>query len=325
MKSKYKKKALNDLSAIGFNLSFLIENYPNALMRIRLLSDMGAFETKLRDPEENEHPLQVAAQHVIRRACKLPIIREYFGIPFHPTPKAYRYLITQETQALRHLPHDYVNDELADFAVCTSPRNLSFLAPEMITKQRCQLAMEKFVYSIDCIPKEYITREMAKAAIENDGFMVRHIPACILDEELILKAIENSKFALEHIPKELLFRGAYEKMVTHHNHGLKKIPKEAVDYPLCLLAMQQSGDSLYSVPKKFHTPELLEAAIRSSPASIQYIDDSLRTEQVCLLALSLNRDIADLFVPSHAQRLLTILDQRTLSPTLTDEEGSPSP
>lgn len=318
MKSKYKSKALADLSAIGFNLSFLIENYPQQLKRIRLLSDMGESTITLRTPEEHEHPLQVAAQHVLRRACKLPIVQEYFGIPFHPTPSAYRYLINQESQALRHLPHAYITDELADYAVSVSFRNVSWLLPEMKTRERCELAIKQSIYAIECIPKEFITHEVAMAAVKKDGHLIEHVPEELMDKEIILEAIKGSRYALESIPEHLLFREAYEAMVSHHSDTLKKIPNSKIDYPLCLLAMKCSGEALYSVPQEFQTPELLESAVISFPECIAGIKKNLRTEKLNLLALSIDSHVIRYFTQYEAEKILNIMSKQKVSKSVNE-------
>lgn len=318
MKSKYKSKALADLSAIGFNLSFLIKNYPQQLKRIRLLSDMGESNITLRTPEEHEHPLQVAAQHVLRMACKLPIVQEYFGIPFHQTPSAYRYLLSQESQGLRHLPHAYITYELADYAVSASFRNFAWLLPEMKTRERCEIAFKKSIYAIEYFPKEFITHEMASDAVKKDGGLIRHVPKELLKKEFILQAVINSRYALESIPEHLLFREAYEAMVIHHTDTLKKLPKSQIDYPMCLLAMKRSGEALYSVPKEYHTHELLESAVISDPKCIAVIKESLRTEKLNLLALSIDSHVIRYFTPDEAQRLRTMLLKQELKKSVND-------
>ncbi len=310
MATNYKNKALQELSSIGFTISFLIENYSNQLGRLRLLSDMGQLDAALREPRDDEHPLQVAAQHIIRRACKLPVVLEYHGIPFPELPNAYRYLIEKDPSAIKKIPSCYYSDELVDYAVSIAPRILGYLPKELRTANRCEIATARSPYEIENVPKQHITHEMIMRAVEQDGYLIRHVYDAMLTEEIILKAIENSRFAIKVIPQKMLSRQAYETAVQNHSDMLKHIPKDHLDYNLCMIAIRHCGDALYSVPEAFYTNELFLAAIQSYPLSLDYIPEPLRTEELKLLALSLDIRVIDLLVPSEGKRLLDVLEAR---------------
>ena len=313
MATNYKSKALQELSLIGFTIGFLIENYSSQLGRLRLLSDMGELDPALRDPKDDEHPLQVAAQHIIRRACKLPVVLEYQGIPIPELPNTYRYLIKKDPSAIKKIPSCYYRDELVDYAVSIAPRILGYLPKELRTASRCEIATARSPYEIENVPKHHITHEMIVRAIEKDGYLIRHVYDAMLTEEIILKAIENSRFAIRVIPQNMLSRQAYEMAVKNHSDMLKYIPEEHLDYDLCLMAVKHCGDALYSVPDEFYSEELFLEAIKNYPLSLDYIPQPLRTEKLKLLALSLDIRVIDLFVPSEGRRLLDVLEARKAS------------
>jgi len=180
MTVNYKSKALKELTSMGFTIGFLIENYSNQLSRLRLLSDMGQLDVTLREPNDDEHPLQVAAQHVIRRACKFPIVLEYQGIPIPELPNTYRYLIKKDPSAIKKIPSCCYSNEFVDYAVSIAPRILGYIPKEMRTASRCQIATARSPYEIENVPKQHITHEMIMRAVEQDGYLIRHVHQVLL-------------------------------------------------------------------------------------------------------------------------------------------------
>jgi hypothetical protein len=105
-----------------------------------------------------------------------------------------------------------------------------------------------------------------RADVERNGAVLEYVPRELVDYELCLAAVRSNGFAIEHVPEKLL------------------TPK------LIDAALGQNASAIMDLPHELITPERARLVVAADGGNLRYVPESMRTEELCLLALEHDKD-----------------------------------
>lgn len=124
-------------------------------------------------------------------------------------------------------------------------------------------------------------KKLCIAAIDRDGANLYHVSEDFIDYDLGLRAVKNSDgmTALYSVPEEIRDKKMYRIALLNNPRNLQVMPKEpldaVLDEKLCLTLVQQNGNLLSSVPEKFRTEEVCDAAVKQNGIAILKVPPEL--------------------------------------------------
>lgn len=124
---------------------------------------------------------------------------------------------------------------------------------------------------LSVVPKDHITLELCMAAVRQNGMNVFYVPDEYRTPELLMETVKQKPGVL------------YYRLVD-------TVPEE-----VWIEAATRDGALLECIPSHLKTIELCDAAVRSNPKAIKWIDNP--THEQCHIAVSANSKLIE-YVPS---------------------------
>jgi hypothetical protein len=133
-------------------------------------------------------------------------------------------------------------------------------------------------------------------SIQKKGCMLRYIPVKFKTPKICLLAVQQNGSALQYVPEELI---TAEMCLIATKSGNSDIPKKFWTPELAIAYLQSNTIriiSIDSIPDTILIPEL--ADIQQCGLMLKFIPDTLRTLEICMIAVKQNVDALQ-FVPKE--------------------------
>lgn len=98
--------------------------------------------------------------------------------------------------------------------------NLSYVPPEDITYQLCEIAVYHNMDDLKYVPPKFLSRELIMIALEKGdhklfGSSLQYVPEYMIDYEMCVTAVKNNGYAIQYVPfkfqEDYLFALAFYK------------------------------------------------------------------------------------------------------------------
>lgn len=127
------------------------------------------------------------------------------------------------------------------------------------------------------VPDHYLTAEICMDAVKQNGMNIEHVPSRFMTEDIIRVAIENAPLASLFV-RDKLTTEMWMDVVSRNGMALNYVPTALKTPELCLAAVENNPIAIdYAV----QTPSLVEFAFDKDRTSFKYIDDDLKTAEMC--------------------------------------------
>jgi hypothetical protein len=146
------------------------------------------------------------------------------------------------------------------------------------------------------VPKRYYHPEILAAAVSAHWQNLKHIDETDQTEELCIIALQKTITAMEYIKIPLTDK-MKNCLLTHLNTRLNAM--------------------LVYVPKKYHYPEIVNAAITANWENLQFVEQINQTEELCLIALQQNMfAIRHMKIPFTDEMKYNLIDMCRINSTV---------
>ena len=189
---------------------------------------------------------------------------------------------------LRYIPEQYKTKEICDRAFRKNLWSLADIPDQFKTAEMCMKAVRESGFLLEHVPDKLKTTEMCKIAVKDDGNGTPYVSESLYDKELaklVLKNPGSMVYPLKIIPKQFLDYDMCKYAVTNIWGSLQDVPEEYKDYELCLCAVKNDPRSVQFVPYEYLMPDVVLAAAQRWDA-FQYVPDEKKTEEACLEYIS---------------------------------------
>ena len=186
---------------------------------------------------------------------------------------------------LQYIPKEYITKELCELAVQKNGLFLNCVPMKLRTQELCKLAVKENGAALGYTPEELKTSELCEIAVQNNGSALRYVPKHLITQELCELAIKENGEALYYVPKEYETKELYELAVKQNGDVLSDVPDELITLELYELAVKQDGRALMHIPKELRTPNLCQLAVQQSRWALQYVPDKYKTPELYKLAV----------------------------------------
>ena len=191
---------------------------------------------------------------------------------------------------LKFIPSEYITKELCELAVQKNGHSLNYVPEHLKTPEFCEVAVKNHGYALQYVPDELITKELFKLAVQSNECALKWIPKELRTKELCELAIEQDGNNLAYVPDEYKTQELCELAVQKDGIALEYVPENIITKELCELAVQNNDNSfiLYSISEEYKTPELCEMAIKKNGLALHFVPKELKTIEMCKLAVKQN-------------------------------------
>lgn len=260
-----------------------------------------------------------------------------------------RRAVEIDGENIRYVPRDMRTEKLCYTAVQSWDYALDYVPEELKTPSMCKAAVERYGPALLFVPQERRTEALCEAAVKNDAWALSSVPDRLKTEQMCMDAVAKDGWVLEFVPQAIktpqMCREALNAPLARLREnrsvlqfipyadvcleGMKKYRQEGADMvglladiepeviderialygvqsdPSCLMtlperwktetvceaAVSSSIHALQYVPGALHTPDLYREAMENDPAAIQYFKPELLTREMCYEALYSNDDL----------------------------------
>ena len=179
------------------------------------------------------------------------------------------------------------------------------------TQDICDMAVQKWAWTIADIPVRCITAELANLAVSNHSYLLKYVPIGLITPELANLAVIKYSKALEYVPRRLITPEMVNLAVANDPMVLEYVPRglqsrdlvlnalrlkpEAIQFVRCQtqelanMVAFRSSEAMLHVRNEFYTPAMCLHALQKYGWSFNFVRPRNQTIQVCMAGVMRSR------------------------------------
>ena len=238
----------------------------------------GTYLNMVKRSEQTEEMVYNAVVH--GKACLGYVASEF------KTDNIIYFAVKENGLNIQYVPKKQMSDELSLMAVRGTGEALEYI--DSPSDEMCLEAVKNKGSMLEKIPDYRKTYEMCLEAVKNDGSALKYVPHKFLTEELCLIAFNSSgsKYSiyLRNVPQELRTDAVVEAALKHNGANIEYVSNPKPEW--LMMAVEENGYVLKYIQDKMKTNELCKRAVENRADAIKYVPEVMKTKEICDISMA---------------------------------------
>lgn len=204
-----------------------------------------------RDEDYDPNLQEVESATLIERLLAgLPVLRAADDPRPRKDARAWLAKIEKSPRALKYVPRELIDAEMAHRAVSRMGFALQFVPPELKTPELCDAAMADSVAAYPFVPEPLRKEEWSLAVVQSGGEYLQYVPRPFRTREVCRWAIEDDGSALFEVPDEIWTPDLDTLAVRRQPWRMRELPKERLSVEVAVEAVRKLESFTSDVPEE---------------------------------------------------------------------------